>query len=94
MIDCWHEPDIHVFHAHYYVVMFVQKGAVEGYDVVRLASMHNLKFAHDSFSQLFVRLDVNDLGNSQACVILMGIYCRRGIVSLPCVPWWCLWACT
>jgi hypothetical protein len=73
MAHCWHAPDIHVFHAHYYVVMFVQKGAVEGYDVVRLAAMHNLKFAHDSFSQLFVRLDVDDLGNSQAFTILTGL---------------------
>lgn len=59
--DCKGLPDVHVFHAHYYVFCFILKGTVESNDVLGIAIMHDAQLAYNPLTNLVLGLDMNDL---------------------------------
>ena len=56
-----HLPNIHVFHAHYHVIVGVQECSVERHDIVGMAAVHDLKLPDDSFPHLRLGFNVYDL---------------------------------
>ena len=65
--EALHIPDVHVFHAHYHVIVVIEEGTVESDDIIGMATMHDLKFAHNSLAHLLVGLDVDDLVRGRKC---------------------------
>lgn len=54
-------PKVHVFHAHYNVVVAIKKGTVKHDDVFRAAPVHDLKFSYNSFAHLALSFNMDDL---------------------------------
>jgi hypothetical protein len=54
-------PNIHIFHAHNDIVVFVEKRTVKGDNIVGMATVHDLQFADYTLAHLFLGLDVDNL---------------------------------
>lgn len=54
-------PNICILHTHDDIVIAIQKGAVEGDNVLGVAAVHDLEFSNDTLAHFPLRLDMNDL---------------------------------
>lgn len=59
-------PNIHILHAHDDIVIVVEECTVKGHDVIRVTSMHDLQFSHDSLPHFLLSFDVYDLMGSRS----------------------------
>lgn len=54
-------PNIRILHTHDDIVIGIQKGAIEGDDVLGMAAVHDLELSNDTLAHLALRLDMDDL---------------------------------
>lgn len=54
-------PGIHVFHAHYNIASVIHESAIEGYDVRRIAFVHDSELSNDAFTNFFLGFNMDDL---------------------------------
>ena len=76
-----------MLHAHNHIVMLVKEGAVECDNVLRMAAVHDLKLANDTFAHLLLGFNMDNLPMtiSKAYTVKLG---NLGLsnINIPCEP--------